>query len=142
MYWVCGRGSQTIPITAGCTRADHLVAQAPSQAWKRLSCGAGAKGPRLFDWAVASLPTYPWTTTAGWSRWLLARRALTPNSKGELEIAYYLCCAPTGTSEYIRHNPSLVVSRRRDRPELESAAAAHLPLLLDRHRRHTHSIQY
>lgn len=35
----------------------------------------------------------------GWSRWLLARRALSPNPKGELEIAYYMCCAPTGTSD-------------------------------------------
>jgi SRSO17 transposase len=98
-YVVAVPRSQTIPITDGCTRADHLVAQAPSEAWKRLSCGAGAKGPRMFDWAVASLPVYEWTTTAGWSRWLLARRALTPNSKGELEIAYYMCCAPTGTSD-------------------------------------------
>ncbi|MFQ6327161.1 hypothetical protein ACLMAL_13615 [Nocardia sp. CWNU-33] len=31
--------------------------------------------------------------------WLLARRALTPNSKGELEVAYYLRCAPNGTSD-------------------------------------------
>lgn len=98
-YVVAVPRNQTIPVTSGCTRADHLVAQAPSQSWKRLSCGAGAKGPRLSDWAVASLPTYPWTTAAGWNRWLLARRALTPNSKGEFEIAYYLCCAPTGTSD-------------------------------------------
>ncbi|MCX4098589.1 IS701 family transposase [Nocardia sp. alder85J] len=98
-YVVAVPRSRTIPITAGSTRADHLVAQAPPQAWKRLSCGAGAKGPRLFDWAVASLPVYEWTTAPGWSRWLLARRALTPNSKGELEIAYYMCCAPTGTSD-------------------------------------------
>lgn len=98
-YVVAVPRNQTIPITAGCTRADHLVAQAPSEAWKRLSCGAGAKGPRMFDWAVASLLAAPWSTPVGWSRWLLARRALTPNSKGELEIAYYLCCAPTGTSD-------------------------------------------
>jgi SRSO17 transposase len=98
-YVVAVPRSQTIPITAGCTRADHLLSQAPAEAWKRRSCGAGAKGPRLFDWAVASLPVYEWTTAAGWSRWLLARRALTPNTKGELEIAYYLCCAPTGTGD-------------------------------------------
>ncbi|MFD9614890.1 IS701 family transposase [Streptomyces sp. NPDC059083] len=98
-YVVAVPSSQGIPFTAGSSRADHVVAQAPSQAWKRRSCGAGAKGPRLFDWAVASLPTYPDTTAAGWSRWLLARRALTPNPKGELEIAYYLCCAPTGTTD-------------------------------------------
>ncbi|WP_406272702.1 hypothetical protein [Nocardia sp. NBC_00881] len=48
---------------------------------------------------MASQPVYEWTTAPGWSRWLLARRALTPNAKGELEIAYYLCCAPTGTTD-------------------------------------------
>ncbi|WSV86978.1 IS701 family transposase [Nocardia sp. NBC_01009] len=98
-YVVAVPCSQAIPVTAGSTRADYLVAQAPSQAWKRRSCGEGAKGPRLFDWAVATLPTYHDTTAPGWIRWVLARRALTPNTKGELEIAYHLCCAPTGTTD-------------------------------------------
>ncbi|MFE9328970.1 IS701 family transposase [Nocardia sp. NPDC052278] len=98
-YVVAVPRTQTIPVTAGCTRADQLVARAPEQAWKRLSCGAGAKGPRLFDWAVASLLALEFTTPTGWGRWLLARRALTPNAKGELEIAYYMCCAPTGTTD-------------------------------------------
>ena len=53
----------------------------------------------MFDWAVAELPTYLDTTPPGWERWLLARRSLTRNSKGEYEIAYYLCCAPTGTTD-------------------------------------------
>jgi SRSO17 transposase len=98
-YVVAVPCNQTIPATAGTSRADALVAQAPDEAWKRRSCGEGAKGPRLFDWAVASLPTYEDTTPAGWSRWLLARRSLTRNTKGEYELAYYLCCAPTGTTD-------------------------------------------
>ena len=40
----------------GTSRADVLAAHAPAGAWKRRSCGNGAKGPRMFDWAVASLP--------------------------------------------------------------------------------------
>ena len=32
-------------------------------------------------------------------RYLLVRRSLTRNAKGELELAYYLCCAPAGTTE-------------------------------------------
>jgi SRSO17 transposase len=91
--------SQTIPATVGTSRADTLAAQAPEDAWKRRSCGDGAKGPRLFDWAVASLPAKEDTTPPGWAHWLLVRRSLTPNSKGELELAYYLCCAPTGTTD-------------------------------------------
>jgi SRSO17 transposase len=53
----------------------------------------------MFDWAVASLPCHQDTTPPGWSRWLLVRRALTRNAKGELELAYYLCCAPEGTTD-------------------------------------------
>jgi hypothetical protein len=98
-YVVAVACNQTIPAVAGTSRADVLVAQAPNEAWKRRSCGAGAKGPRLFDWAVASLPVYDDTTPPGWSRWLLARRSLTRNSKDEFELAYYLCCAPTATTD-------------------------------------------
>jgi SRSO17 transposase len=98
-YVVAVACNQTIPAVAGTSRADVLVAQAPDEAWKRRSCGEGAKGPRLFDWAVASLPVYDDTTPPGWSRWLLARRSLTRNSKGEHELAYYLCCAPTATTD-------------------------------------------
>ncbi|WP_399341312.1 IS701 family transposase [Umezawaea sp. Da 62-37] len=98
-YVVAVPCNQTIPAVAGTSRADVLVAHAPDEAWKRLSCGEGAKGPRLFDWAVASLPVYEDTTPPGWRRWLLVRRSLTPNSRGEHELAYYLCCAPSGTTD-------------------------------------------
>ncbi|MGH3859068.1 IS701 family transposase [Actinokineospora sp.] len=98
-YVVAVARDQTIPAVAGTSRADALAAQAPHDAWKRRSCGQGAKGPRLFDWAVASLPVYEDTTPPGWARWLLVRRSLTPNNKGELELAYYLCCAPTRTDD-------------------------------------------
>ena len=98
-YVVAVPRNQPIPATAGATRADFLTADAPPAAWKRRSCGQGAKGPRLFDWAVASLPVYDDTTPPGWRRWLLIRRSLTPNRRGEHELAYYLCCAPTGTTD-------------------------------------------
>ncbi|GLY71079.1 transposase [Amycolatopsis taiwanensis] len=98
-YVVAVPSNQTIPAVASTSRADTLAAHAPDDAWKRRSCGDGAKGPRMFDWAVAELPTYPDTTPPGWERRLLARRSLTRNSKGEYEIAYYLCCAPKGTTD-------------------------------------------
>ncbi len=91
--------SQTIPATGGASRADVLAAHAPKEAWKRRSCGQGAKGPRLFDWAAASLPCDEDTTPAGWSRWLLARRSPARNAKGEHELAYYLCAAPAATTD-------------------------------------------
>jgi SRSO17 transposase len=98
-YVVAVPCNQVIPATAGTSRADVLAAHAPDQAWKRLSCGPGAKGPRVYDWAVASLPSYPDTTPPGRARWLLVRRSLTRNAKGELELAYYLCCAAVGTTD-------------------------------------------
>jgi SRSO17 transposase len=98
-YVVAVACNQVVPGSTGTSRADVLAANAPTEAWKRRSCGRGAKGHRLFDWAVASLPCYEDTTPPGWSRWLLVRRALTRNAKGEHELAYYLCCAPVGTSD-------------------------------------------
>ena len=76
-------------------RADRAR---PGQAWKRRSCGNGSKGPRVYDWAAATLPE-DGTEPPGWSRYLLVRRSLTPNAKGELELAYYLCAAPAGTAD-------------------------------------------
>jgi len=97
-YVVAVPSNQAVPGSAGTSRADVLAAHAPDQAWKRRSCGNGAKGPRIFDWAVASLPDGD-GIPPGWSRHLLARRALTRNAKGERELAYYLCCAPAGTAD-------------------------------------------
>jgi len=73
------------------SRADVLAAAAPEQAWKRLSAGDGAKGPRLYDWALATLPASEPGT--GSERWLLVRRSITDPG----ELAYYLCSGPAGT---------------------------------------------
>jgi SRSO17 transposase len=97
-YVVAVAANQAVRGDAGTSRADVLAAHAPGQAWKRRSCGSGSKGPRVYDWAAATLPA-DGTEPPGWSRYLLVRRSLTPNGKGELELAYYLCCAPAGTAD-------------------------------------------
>jgi SRSO17 transposase len=97
-YVVAVASNQAVAGDAGTSRADVLAAHAPGQAWKRRSCGNGAKGPRLFDWAAATLPE-DGTEPPGWTRRLLVRRSLTRNAKGERELAYYLCCAPAGTED-------------------------------------------
>lgn len=33
-------------------RARSLLAEVPTDRWHRLSCGAGSKGPREYDWAL------------------------------------------------------------------------------------------
>jgi SRSO17 transposase len=109
-YVVAVPRSQSIPLSldariglaSGSRRADDLVAQAPEQAWKRRSAGPGAKGERLYDWAVASLSPSA-HAPAGWGRWLLVRRQiLSPEQIAagkEPELAYYLCAGPPGTTD-------------------------------------------
>jgi hypothetical protein len=66
--------------------ARELVARLPARAWRRLSAGDGAKGPRVYDWARVALTRPGWP---GRGFWLLARRRL---SDGEL--AFYACFGP------------------------------------------------
>jgi SRSO17 transposase len=109
-YVVAVPRNQSIPLAldaditqvGGSRRADDLVARAPQQAWKRRCAGPGAKGERLYDWAVASL--YPSDhAPTGWGRWLLVRRQILTEEQTsagvEPELAYYLCAGPPGTTD-------------------------------------------
>lgn len=66
-------------------------------AWQRLSAGEGAKGPRMYDWALLELAE---STVEEWPRQLLLRRSL----EDETEIVAYRTFAPAGTplSEFVR----------------------------------------
>lgn len=75
---------------AGKKRVDALTALVPEVGWQRLSCGNGSKGPRLYDWALIDTSSGPHK--------VLVRRSLTPNDKGELELAFFYCHAPRGAS--------------------------------------------
>ncbi|MFD9041202.1 transposase [Streptomyces bottropensis] len=81
--------SQQVKSPAGSWRIDHVLTGAPAEAWERMSCGNGAKGPRVYDWAAAKLPTIEGSDPTHY-RWVLARRSL---ARPE-EIAYYLAFAP------------------------------------------------
>ena len=82
--------SEMITVAAGRRRADALAALVPGRAWQRLSCADGSKGPRLYDWALIE--------TASSGHFLLVRRSLHLNEKGERELAYFWCCTPHGAS--------------------------------------------
>ena len=71
-------------------RADELAAKLPGQAWKKISAGAGSKGPREYHWARAAIR--PLEDTG--SYWLLVRRSLTDPA----DLAYYLCHGPEATA--------------------------------------------
>ncbi|MFF7551262.1 IS701 family transposase [Streptomyces canus] len=86
--------STRVRINRGRTtaRADTVPDRLPATAWHRQSAGAGAKGPRYYDWA--------WIETGTSSdRHLLIRR--NPDSG---ELAFYLCWSPNQVplSELVR----------------------------------------
>ena len=64
--------------------------QPPRSAWRRLSAGDGAKGPRLYDWACV-----PCSGAArGFRGALLVRRSIAKPT----ELTFYLTHAPEGTA--------------------------------------------
>jgi SRSO17 transposase len=71
------------------TRIDELITTIRAGAWRRMSCGNGAHGPRVYDWvSVPIRATFP----HGRRGWVLARRNITTG-----ELAYYVCFGRRGT---------------------------------------------
>jgi SRSO17 transposase len=71
-------------------RVIDLAGGVPAEGWQPLSCGEGAQGPRVYDWAI--VPLRP-ALRDGWVHCLLVRRHPVQAD----EIAYYLVYAPTNT---------------------------------------------
>jgi SRSO17 transposase len=63
----------------------------PGDGWTRLSAGAGAKGPRWYDWRWLPLaaPMHP-----EWRRWLLVRRSCSDST----DLVAYVVFAPAVTT--------------------------------------------
>jgi SRSO17 transposase len=75
----------------GCKPVADWLEEVAAKAWQRLSAGAGAKGPRLYDWAY--LP-YHAEVAPGWQKGLLIRRKI----KQPSEFTFYLTLSPTATT--------------------------------------------
>jgi len=78
------------------TRGERAEARAladalPTDAWVRATAGAGAQGPRWYDWACLALP---YDAADGWAHWLLVRRSI--GDPGER--AYYRVYARVDTA--------------------------------------------
>lgn len=72
-------------------RADAIAQAQQPRAWKRLSAGQGAKGERLYDWALVPLWRLQMTAEEKrWGHYLLVRRSLDETP----EHAYYVVYAP------------------------------------------------
>ncbi|WP_442875155.1 IS701 family transposase [Actinoplanes sp. NBC_00393] len=71
------------------TRVDALISRIRAGAWRRISCGDGAHGPRVYDWVSTPIRAeFP----HGRRGWVLARRNINTG-----ELAYYVCFGPRGT---------------------------------------------
>src|SRR5215470_2552321 len=90
-YVMAIRCSDTLTMPAGERRADVLIAAVPARGWQRISAGAGAHGPREFDWARIPVRA---GQKRGRGHWLLARRSISDPE----EIAYYACYGPRRSS--------------------------------------------
>ncbi len=72
-------------------RISAILAAPPTAGWERLSAGAGAKGPRWYDWVRLPLVD---PLVAGWRRWVLLRRSVSDPT----DVTAYVCFAPVGTT--------------------------------------------
>jgi SRSO17 transposase len=100
-------------------RVKTLAAQLPAKAWRRLTVGAGTKGPRRFEWAAVPI-NHPYDPRR-WQRWVLCRRACNDPE----DLAFYLAFGPVGTGlaalarvagRRSRHRGGLCPRQRRSRP--------------------------
>ena len=85
-----------LDVTAG--TAAVIAETRPASDWKRLSAGAGTKGPRWHDWCYLELADldaseYNADVTGAWTRGLLIRRRIDDG-----ERAYFSTWCPAGTS--------------------------------------------
>ncbi len=89
-YVLAVKSDLRLPFLEGGIRALTLAARIPDGEWQTLSCGDGAKGARLYEWARVPLDA---PDQAGFACWLLVRRSLS----APREQAYYQGFAPQDT---------------------------------------------
>jgi SRSO17 transposase len=90
-YVLAVTSAQSVWVELTQHRVSALAAQLPARAWRRLAVGAGAKGPRRFEWARVPI-NHPYDPRR-WGRWVLVRRACDHPE----ELAFYLAFGPAGT---------------------------------------------
>ncbi len=89
-YVVAISCQQRLFLNGSYDRVDRHVQAFPKRKWKKLSCGAGSKGQRFYQWAFVPFGI---PTDKGLHQGLLVRRSL----KNPEELAYYFTHAPQGT---------------------------------------------
>jgi SRSO17 transposase len=89
-YVLAVSGQEYVWLEGRQRQVKTVLAALPATGWTRLSAGAGAKGPRRYDWCWMRLadPLEP-----GWRRWLLVRRSISTPTK----LTPYVVCARDNT---------------------------------------------
>src|SRR5262245_51832328 len=90
-YVVGVRTDHAVTVGFRQVRVRSLLPEVPADAWRRLSCGAGAKGPRVYDWAACRTNC---PEPEVYARWLLIRRSVSDPT----EVAYFACGGPPDTA--------------------------------------------
>lgn len=85
------KNDAALPIGIGHKPLSGVIADLDPSAWQRLSAGAGSQGPRLYDWQLVELSTFP---DPQWRRGLLVQR----NISDPTEIKVHRCFYPVRTS--------------------------------------------
>lgn len=89
-YVMATRNDDEVPAGLHTDRpVKDMIADIRAGAWQRLSCGDGAHGPRVYDWAWTPIRAPFAHDRRGW---VLARRSISTG-----EIAYYRCAGRRGT---------------------------------------------
>ena len=89
-YVMATRNDDGVPAGLHTDRpVKDMIGVIRAGAWKRLSCGDGAHGPRVYDWAWTPIRAPFAHDRRGW---VLARRSISTG-----EIAYYRCFGRRGT---------------------------------------------
>lgn len=108
-------------------RAHTVIADLDESAWQPMSCGDGAHGPRVYDWAAA--PIRP-LRDRRYGHWLLARRSRTDPSRSPTTSA---SGPPAHPSPNLSASPAAggrsrsASRRRRTRPGSTTTRSAATP---------------
>jgi SRSO17 transposase len=90
-YVLAVSGKESVWLGWRQRQVKTILAALPADAWTRHSAGAGAQGPRWYDWCWL-----PWAAPRrpAWRRWLLVRRSVrTPT-----ELTAFVVFAPQATT--------------------------------------------
>jgi SRSO17 transposase len=88
----------TSQFGCGVMSAAERLAAVPPQAWQPFSAGDGAKGERLFAWAL--IHEWPQAEREGWTRRVIARRRL--NEPDDIHLFIVRCPKEMGLAEIAR----------------------------------------